>query len=78
LSAAEATPVTVAQVDFERAQRAGCCVYSLEYDLIHDIERQAQDAFQLFNNWEAGARYDVVLDFASLGDWMTPLESACR
>lgn len=68
LSAAEATPVTVAQVDFERAQRAGCCVYSLEYDLIHDIERQGKNAFQLFNQLEAGGEIlDVVLDFASLG-----------
>lgn len=68
LSSPETAPVTVAQLDFERAQRAGCCVYSLECDLIHDIERQGKNAFQLFNELEAGGEIlDVMLDFASLG-----------
>ncbi len=68
LAAPEAAPVNLPQVDFERARRAGCCVYSLEYDLIHDIERQGKNVFQLFNQLEAaGEILDVVLDCASVG-----------
>ncbi len=68
LATAEAAPVSLPQVDFERARRAGCYVYSLEYDLIHDIERQGKNVFQLFSQLEAGGEIlDVALDFAAVG-----------
>ncbi len=68
LAAPEAPSVRLSQIDFERAKQAGCCVYSLEYDLIHDIERQGRNVFQLFHELEAsGEILDVVLDFGSVG-----------
>ena len=30
---------TLTQVDFERAKRNGQCIYIVEYDLIHDVDK---------------------------------------
>ncbi len=62
------SPMALSQADLERAKRAGCCVYALEYDLIHDIERRGRNVLQLFHQLEdSGEILDVVLDFAAVG-----------
>ena len=64
----QGSPLALSQVDLERAKRSGCCVYALEYDLIHDIERQGKNVLRLFHQLEdAGEILDVVLDFQSVG-----------
>ena len=64
----QGSPLVLPQIDLERARRSGCCVYALEYDLIHDIERQGQNPLQLFHRLEdSGEILDVVLDFTAVG-----------
>jgi two-component system chemotaxis sensor kinase CheA len=64
----QGSAMPVSQIDLERARRSGCCVYALEYDLIHDIERQGRNVLQLFHELEeAGEILDVALDFAAVG-----------
>ena len=64
----QGSPMQLWQTDLERAKRAGCCVYLLEYDLIHDVERQGKSLLQLFHQLEAsGEILDVVFDFAAVG-----------
>ena len=64
----QGSPVELSQIDLERAKRSGCCVYALEYDLIHDIERQGRNVLQLFHQLEeCGEILDVALDFTAVG-----------
>ncbi len=64
----QGSPVELSQIDLERAQRSGCCVYALEYDLIHDIERQGRNVLQLFHQLEdCGEILDAALDFTAVG-----------
>ena len=64
----QGSPMALSQVDLERAKRAGCCVYALEYDLIHDIERQGMNVLELFHQLEeCGEILDVALDFKAVG-----------
>jgi len=64
----QGSPMALSQVDLERAKRSGCCVYALEYDLIHDVERQGMNVLQLFHQLEdAGEILNVELDFNAVG-----------
>ncbi|MGA8878833.1 MAG: Hpt domain-containing protein, partial [Candidatus Korobacteraceae bacterium] len=64
----QGSPMALPQLDLERAKRAGCCVYALEHDLIHDIERQGKNVLQLFHQLEdCGEILDVLLDFNAVG-----------
>ncbi|HUI84879.1 MAG TPA: chemotaxis protein CheW [Candidatus Binatia bacterium] len=68
------SPMALSQADFERAQRSGCCVYALEYDLIHDVERQGKSLLQLFHELDsAGEILDVLFDFAAVGGLDAPI-----
>ncbi len=61
-------PIALSQADLERVKQAGCNVYTLQYDLIHDVERQGKNVLQLFHQLESGGEIlDVVIDFASVG-----------
>ena len=65
----QGSPLALPQVDLDRAKRSGCCVYALEYDLIHDVERQGKNVLQLFHQLEdCGEILDVALDFNLVGD----------
>jgi two-component system chemotaxis sensor kinase CheA len=64
----EGSPVELSQIDLERVKRSGCCAYALEYDLIHDIERQGRNVLQLFHQLEdCGEILDAALDFTAVG-----------
>ena len=75
----QGSPMALSQVDLERAKRAGCCVYALEYDLIHDIERQGKNVLQLFHQLEdCGEILDVALDFNAVGGLDAAIGNRCR
>jgi two-component system, chemotaxis family, sensor kinase CheA len=69
-----ATAVTLAQVDFERATRAGQCVYSISYDLIHDIEKKGLSILRVFRELEeSGDIMDCALDLEAAGTLDGPI-----
>jgi two-component system chemotaxis sensor kinase CheA len=66
--------VTLPQVDFERARRAGQCVYGADYDLIHDIERKGLKLLHVFHELEeCGEILDCVLDLEAAGTLDNPI-----
>ena len=70
----EQTTVTLPQVDFQRAQRSGQCVYSVDLDLIHDLERKGKNVLVVFRDiWETGEILDCALDYEAVGTLDGPL-----
>jgi two-component system chemotaxis sensor kinase CheA len=68
------TTVTVPQVDFERAQRSGQHVYTVDLDLIHDLERKGKNVLSVFRDvWESGEILDCALDFDAVGNLDGPV-----
>ncbi len=68
LQTPQGSVIQLAEIDVERARRSGCFVYVLEYDLIHDVERQGRNVLQLFHHLEdCGEILDVTLDFTAVG-----------
>jgi len=60
--------ITLPKLDFERAQEAGNFIYSVELDLIHDIEKQGKNIFQIFSDIEmCGEIMECVMDFEAVG-----------
>ena len=55
-SKGEGPSVTLPQVDFERAKRSGQYIYCVDYDLIHDIEKQGKNILQVFRDLVASGR----------------------
>lgn len=56
------------QTSLDRVRRSGSYVFAIQYDLIHDIERQGKNVLQLFHLLESvGEVLDVVIDFEALG-----------
>ncbi|MFO1497118.1 MAG: Hpt domain-containing protein [Verrucomicrobiota bacterium] len=61
-------------LDRERARQAGQCIYSVEYDLIHDIEGQGLNLLQIFRELrESGEILDSSMDFESVGTLEGPI-----
>ncbi len=72
--ASEERPVKVSQVDFDRARRAGQCVYEIDYDLIHDIEQKGANVLKIFRELEeCGEILDCQLDLDALGTLDGPI-----
>ncbi len=70
----EAKPISLPRVDFERAKRSGQYIYHVDYDLIHDIERQGKDVLEVFRNLLAsGEILDCALDFEAVGTLEGPI-----
>ena len=70
----EKTTVTLPQVDFERMKRSGQYGYSVELDLIHDIERKGKNVLAVFRDIsESGEIIDCVLDYDAVGTLDGPL-----
>jgi two-component system chemotaxis sensor kinase CheA len=64
----EQITVSVPQVDFDRAQRSGQHVYTVDLDLIHDLERKGKNVLSVFRDvWESGEILDCSLDFDAVG-----------
>jgi two-component system chemotaxis sensor kinase CheA len=61
-------PVTLPQIDLERARRSGRYVYRIDYDLIHDIDRKGKSVLDLFRSLvKTGEILDCGLDFEAVG-----------
>jgi two-component system chemotaxis sensor kinase CheA len=70
----EGPAVTLPQVDFERAMRSGQYIYRVDYDLIHDIEKQGKNILHVFRDLvETGEILDCALDFESAGTLDGPI-----
>lgn len=62
-------PVSVPEVDLERARRAGQFIYLIEYDLIHDIERKGKNVLTVFKGlYDSGEILDCAPDFEAVGN----------
>ncbi len=61
-------PVVISQVDLDRARRSGQCVYCVDYDLIHDIEKKGLNILKVFRELgESGEILDCFMDFDAAG-----------
>lgn len=68
------TPVALREFDYQRALDSGHHVYSVEYDLIHDIERRGRNVLEVFRClWAAGEILDCELDFEAAGTLEDPI-----
>ncbi len=64
----ESAPIGIPETDLERAKRTGQFIYSVEYDLIHDIERKNKNVLTVFNElYDSGEILDCILDFEAVG-----------
>ncbi len=70
-SAAAATPnkhIQVSAFDLSQARQGGKCVYLIEYDLIHDIERRDKTPWEVFKSLiKCGTILETVFDLDSAG-----------
>jgi two-component system chemotaxis sensor kinase CheA len=68
LHAKGVAPVVVSQVDLDRARRSGQCVYCVDYDLIHDIEKKGLNILKVFRELgESGEIFECFMDFEAAG-----------
>ncbi len=64
----------VSKIDYELALNSGKTLYSVEYDLIHDIERQGNNVLDVFRLlWKVGEILDCALDFEAVGSLDDPI-----
>ena len=62
------SPVYVSRFDYERVQESGLYLYRVEYDLIHDIERQGRNVLDVFRVLSAsGEILDCEVSFEAVG-----------
>jgi len=67
-------PVVLPKFDYERARDAGKLLYCVEYDLIHDIERQGRNILEVFRILSAaGEILDCAVNFAAVGTLDEPV-----
>jgi two-component system chemotaxis sensor kinase CheA len=64
----ESATVVVSKFDYEQTKEHGQFVYSVEYDLIHDIERQGRNVLEVFHILlESGDILDCDVNFEAVG-----------
>jgi len=69
--------VSVPQFDFERARRTGQYIYTIDYDLIHDIEKQGKTILDVFRDlMVTGEILDCSLDFDAVGTLDGPISNS--
>jgi two-component system chemotaxis sensor kinase CheA len=62
------SPVVLSKFDYESSRDSGHYVYSVEYDLIHDIERQGRNVLELFHTLSLyGEIMDCDVNFEAAG-----------
>lgn len=60
--------IQVSAFDLNQAAKGGKCLYLIQYDLIHDIQRRNQTPLQVFKKLiDCGVILHAVLDFESAG-----------
>jgi len=60
--------VTLLQSDFDRVKRSSQCIYCVDYDLIHDIEKKGLVILEVFRELsECGEILDCILDLGAVG-----------
>jgi two-component system chemotaxis sensor kinase CheA len=60
--------IQVSAFDLSQARKGGKCVYLIEYDLIHDIERRGQTPWEVFRRlMTVGTILETVFDLDSAG-----------
>ena len=70
----EELQITLPQVDFERVKRTGQFIYCVDYDLIHDIEKQGKNILDVFRDLgDTGEILDCALDFEAAGTLDGPI-----
>jgi two-component system chemotaxis sensor kinase CheA len=70
----ESAAVVVSKFDYEQARESGHFVYSVEYDLIHDIERQGSNVLEVFRTLlKSGDILDCDVNFEAVGTLDDPL-----
>jgi two-component system chemotaxis sensor kinase CheA len=68
------SPVAVSMFDYERLRESGLSLYSVEYDLIHDIERRGLNALEVFRSLEeSGEILDCEVNFEAVGTLDDPI-----
>jgi two-component system chemotaxis sensor kinase CheA len=61
-------PVELPRVDYDSVKASGKTLYSVEYDLIHDIDRQGKNILDVFRLlWTVGEIVDCTMDFEAAG-----------
>ena len=74
LSAGQGSSVIMPKFDFERAQEAGHYLCAIEYDLIHDIERQGRNVLEVFRTLcMYGEIVDCEVNFEAAGTLDGPI-----
>jgi len=67
-------PVVLSKFDYERSKESGSYLYSVEYDLIHDIERRGRNVLEVFRTLSAaGLIVDCEVDFEAVGTLNDPI-----
>jgi two-component system chemotaxis sensor kinase CheA len=74
LKPAEGPPVVVPRFDLDRSRESGRSLWSIEYDLIHDIERQGRNILEVFHTLATyGEIVDCEVNFDSVGTLDDPI-----
>jgi two-component system chemotaxis sensor kinase CheA len=70
----EGSPIMLPRLDLERSRESGRSVCSIEYDLIHDIERQGRNILEVFRTLALyGEIVDCEVNFESVGTLDNPI-----
>jgi two-component system chemotaxis sensor kinase CheA len=68
------SPVVVSKFDYERSRESGRYVYCVEYDLIHDIERQGRTVLEVFRTLSLyGDILECDVNFEAVGTLDDPI-----
>jgi two-component system, chemotaxis family, sensor kinase CheA len=68
------TPVMLSTFDYERVRDAGHYLYSVEYDLIHDIERRGLNVLEVFRMlMDPGEILECEVNFEAVGTLDDPI-----
>jgi two-component system, chemotaxis family, sensor kinase CheA len=60
--------IRLSAFDLNQARRGGKCIYLIQYDLIHDIQRRNRNPWTVFKSlMECGTILETVLDLESAG-----------
>ena len=60
--------IQVSAFDLNQARKGGKCIYLIEYDLIHDIERRDKTPWEVFKRLiQCGTILETVFDLESAG-----------